>query len=224
MTRIMRPAGLAAVIAAGLVAHAGADTITVFSDRPSFDAAIGVPLAVETFTPDEHFPITTGVLNSATDLVVADGPPITPGLILPGVTYSTPVGTGDFFNIDAGARYSGGFLDRIFSPGALTANFDSPVIGFGFDTNDLMGPFSLSIQFTSGPDFSQQFAGAGFYGFVGGSADIQSVTIMGTNSTFSFDLDNFTFPGPVPEPSSLALAGLGSIALIIAARRRRVGR
>src|SRR5450759_1202603 len=78
------------------VAHA---SIIVFSDRTSFTTATGAT-TVEDFGTVVVIPISSGILNSATDPT-----------ILPGVTYSTPVRTGLFFNIDAGGGYTGGLLD-----------------------------------------------------------------------------------------------------------------
>jgi hypothetical protein len=104
---------LAAVLSlvTGAAWQARAGSVTSYTDRTSFNTAVAVPLTVEDFTSSYHLPITTGVLNSSTNLVVSGGSPITPGLIQPGVTYSTPIGTGDFFNIDFG----GGGLRRWLS-------------------------------------------------------------------------------------------------------------
>ena len=59
-----------------------AGVITQFSNRVSFEAAIGA-VTVENFTDTFHFPISTvdsfglqaGILNSNTNLAVANGPP-----------------------------------------------------------------------------------------------------------------------------------------------------
>ena len=209
-----------------------AGTITTYDDRPSFTAAVGVPLTIEDFTSSDHFPITTGVLNSSTNLVVEVGTPITPGLIDPGVTYSTPIRTdapaGFFFNIDAGGGFTGGFLDGLGTgaPGSsLTTTFDAPVVGFGFDTNGLMGTaFQLDIHFTSGPDYVQTISNTSdFYGFVSSATDIVSANIYGNSTTFTFALDNFTYPtsAAVPEPSSIVLASIGGLGILTFARRWR---
>lgn len=208
---------------------AGAGTITTYTDRPTFEAALGVPFTVEDFTDDSHFPISTGILNSATDLPDIG---IAPGDIQPGVTYSTAIGDSFFFNIDAGGGYEGGFLDG-FAQSAfaneLTVTFDGPVKGFGFDTNSLMGTeFSITINFISGPAYTNSFSVADssaleFFGFTSDATDITSAVILGNDSFFSFALDNFTFgpAGVIPEPSSIALAGLGALGLLGLARKRR---
>lgn len=223
---------LVVLLATGAIAQAG--MITTYADRTTFETALGGPITVETFTEVAHFPISTGILNSSTNLVVDSGPPILPGDIKPGVTYSTAIGTGFFFNIDSGGGYVGGFLDGFAQStyaNALTITFDNPVSGFGFDTNSLMGSgFDVAINFTSGPAYANNFAVAPnlgplqFFGFTSDMGDISSVVILGKgNAIFSFALDNFTFGGStvVPEPSSLALTAIGGLGLIGLARRRR---
>ena len=64
---------------------AGAGTVTSYSDIATFDAAHG-PVTIETFTDDDHFPISSGVLNSATTEAG-----LTAGEIKPG---------GDLFHLD----------------------------------------------------------------------------------------------------------------------------
>lgn len=218
-------ASLATLFITGTItSHA---SVITYNNRATFEGAIGVPVSVEDFTSSSHFPITTGTLNSFTSLVVAYGEPITPGTILPGVTYSTQPGNDVFFNIDAGAWYVGGFLDSINdgTPNrALTVTFDSPVMGFGFDANSQMGNFNVTVHLSDGPDFSVNYPvvpslDPAFFGFISGSSDITSLTVHGDDYFFPFAFDNFTFP-TVPEPSIVALAGLGAAALMIARRRR----
>lgn len=201
----------------GSASIAESASITPFTNRNDFNTAIGAtPLIIEDFTDYIHYPITTGILNSQTNLVVKNGSPIRPGDIKPGATYSTPIGTGSFFNIDAGNEYNGGFLDAFPSSDfnrTLTIDFDKNVSAFGFDTNNLMGnDFNLTIKFSSGGNFVQNFLVSNseslqFFGFQSDAFDIQSVIIDGNTdrsdvSPFAFALDNFTFT-TVPEPSSL---------------------
>jgi hypothetical protein len=204
-------------------------TVITYSDRATFDGAIGVPVSVEDFTSGYSFPITTGTLNSFTSLVVAYGAPITPGTILPGVTYSTQPGNDVFFNIDAGAWYVGGFLDSINdgTPNrALTVTFDSAARGFGFDANSQMGNFNVTVHLSDGSDLSVNYPvvpslDPAFFGFISGSSDITSLTVHGDDHFFAFALDNFTFPTPnaVPEPgNTLTLLGLGLMGIAEARR------
>lgn len=220
-----------------IAAELQAGIITEYTDRSTFTGAVSGPLTVEDFTDSSHFPISTGVLNSSTHLDVANGPDIMPGDIEAGVTYSTPIGLGFFFNMDTGAGYVGGFLDGFYGGDpdrTLTVTFDSPASAFGFDTNVLMGDtFNLTIDFVSDPDFAGSYnVGGGlslkFFGFESDAADILAITIQGRgNSTVAFALDNFTFNQPsvhppVPEPTSLLVFGGSMLGLCVATRRRRV--
>jgi hypothetical protein len=64
---------------------AKAGLITTYNDRDGFKTALtGVNLTVEDFTGPDHFPISTGILNSATNLPEIG---LSAGDIQPGVTY-----------------------------------------------------------------------------------------------------------------------------------------
>lgn len=210
--------GLAAILASapGAVAPVMADVITVYNDRPSFEAAAGVPMTVEDFTPTYHFPISTGVLNSETNLPDIG---IVPGTIQQGVTYSTPIGEGNFFNIDAGG-YTGGFLDG-FAPADRECTIDfhnsdpnSPraVRAFGFDIGTFGSTdFDVNIYFSSGPMQHFNFPYPGtvtFFGFVSDAQDITRV-VIGDNGNlfFAFDFDNFTYDEVGPAGLTLDLSG-----------------
>lgn len=233
----------AAVIGWGMVmAEVGAITITPFTDRPSFETAmVGITLTLEDFTGTSHFPISTGVLNSATNL---PGIGILPGDIQPGVTYSVQQIINDptvnFFNIDSDPSYVGGFLDgRVTDPNTqervLDIVFDQSVMGFGFDANEsFMGTdVDVTIGFSSGPDAVVSFMLSQgdtlqFIGVKSDLNDIVSATIDGMGGVrpeVTFALDNFTFGGSdavvaVPEPVTTMLGLIGLATLAIANRRR----
>lgn len=235
----MKPGSLYAAIAATTLlfaAPAFAGSITAFSSRAAFEAAVGGPVTVDTFGTELRAPISTGVLNSATNLAVTIGSPITPGLIQPGVTYSTPIGQGYFFNIDTAGGFTGAFLSG--EPDPLTATFDGPVRAFGFDTRRIMGTeLEVIINFTSGGPYVSLFAIPGapsndFFGFVSSARDIVSMTVFTTTlANVTFAIDNFTFsavgtPGgttviPLPAPALMLATGL--LAIGATARRRRSG-
>ena len=116
-----------------------AGSITTYSDRTTFTTAVGGSLVTETFGTTPVIPIAGGVLNNSNF-----------GFIQPGVTYSTPVGSGNFFNIDAGGGFNSPFLDG-FSPSDrdLTVTFDAATASFGFDTKEIAGETDFDIAISS---------------------------------------------------------------------------
>jgi len=204
-------------------APARAGSISKFFDRASFNAAVG-PATVEPFPAKTVIGIGSGILNEFTNESGVVGS-IVPGDIQPGVTYSTPVTSSFFLNIDEGLGFTGGFLDSANNEPdqPLSVSFNAATGAFAFDTNtNVMGPsFDLQINFSSGGPFVQNVAlntsvpisTLQFFGFESDAVDITSVQIEGTGAGFNFGVDNFTFAA-VPEPpvSTLALLGLVSLA------------
>ena len=142
------------------------------------------------------------------------------------------MGSGNFFNIDSGGGFQGGFLDTVTGNRLLTVTFDNAVSGFGFDTNQLARNVDVLIRYVD--NSSEFFHGTtntmSFFGFSNDKGNkIKSAQIGSLqNGSFSFALDNFTFGNfgqvpdnnHVPEPSSLLLlvAALGGAGW---ARRRK---
>lgn len=191
-------------------------------DLIGFNAAVGSsPVTVEDFTSTAHFPISSGVLNSSTNEAG-----LSPGDIQAGVTYSTPIGTGNFFNIDC--CYNGNpFLDTVTSNGPLTVTFDAPTKGFGFNSGIFIDGLTLDIIFSSGASqsFNPFIDGADrFYGFVSSAEDILSAVIGGSSNAFTFAIDDFRFTTggttSVSEPNTFVLLGLGLAGLGFVKRRK----
>jgi len=212
-----------------LLTAASAQVIVTHNTLTTFDAVVGGnPVTVEDFTSSFHFPISTGILNSQTNLVVESGTPIVPGMIQPGVTYSTPIGTSVFFNIDAGADFVGGFLDTATGEGPLTITFDDiPALGFGFDTDDFMGTsFNITIFFSNDTSYTSVVpiisSTPMFYGFTSDAFNIVSVELYGESVGHVWGIDNFRFTS-IPEPGTGWLLGLGTLGVFAWWRRRRIG-
>lgn len=211
-----------------------AGTITTFSDRTTFNTAVG-PVVVDDFGAASAFPIPGGVLDNTTNTATTNGGPILAGRVNPGATYSVePPFEGFFFNIDSGGGFAGGFLSGFVRPNGganpLTVAFNGPASAFGFDTNSLMGSsFALTIRFSNGPDYQNSFnvpvvvTPLTFFGFQSSAADIESIVIASSSSRrFSFALDNFAHnagDGTVPEPSTWAMMA-GGVAWLAWRRRR----
>lgn len=216
--------GLSLVLTSSGAAQAG--SITTFTDRGAFSTSIGAT-TIDTFGDTFAFPISTGTLDARTNLISASGAPILPGRVQSGVTYSTPVGGGNFFNLDANSGFTGAFLDGGLGGtgrNPLNVRFDAPVLGFGFDTNRLMGTtFRVTIHFRSGSSFTnvnsiRESSSTVFFGFQSSVADIVGVRIVGRGGSFDFAVDDFAVArgAAVPEPSVI---GLMAMALLVLAMR-----
>ncbi len=213
-------------ISALTLAPAWAGTISTYNDRSAFESAAGT-VTVEDFTSTFHFPITIGSLNSQTNLPDIG---ITPGLIQAGVTYSAavPNSGANYFNIDAGGGFSGGFLDTLNVPRPITVTFDQPNAAFGFDTNSLAGSLTVTIFFadlSSTTFFTPAIDQMSFFGYQSSAADITSAVISGNSDTFGAAFDNFTFTNGVtntPEPNTLLLLAPALGVLAVIRKRQRV--
>jgi hypothetical protein len=225
----VKHATIAATLGLALISSGAAEagSITTFTDRGAFQTSIGAT-TIDTFGDTFAFPISTGVLDATTNLIPANGDPIRPGRVQPGVTYSTPVGGGNFFNIDANSGFTGAFLDGGLgtSRNPLSVGFAGPVLGFGFDTNRLMGTtFQVTIHFQSGSTFTNvnaipESSSTVFFGFQSSAADIVAVRIVGMGGSFDFAVDNFAVAGgrAVPEPSIAYLTAMSLLALAMRSR------
>lgn len=209
------------LLAASTGVNAG--TISTFTDRATFDSNVGTT-TLENFTASPNFPIPGGSLSSTSSFGT-----LLAGDIQAGATYTSPVGSGNYFNIDAGGGFVGGFLDG-FNPSDrdLTITYSPLISAFGFETNSLMPNFDITINFLTGTSYTSNFSlvgsGLQFFGFQSSATDIQSVVISGNNSFFGFAIDNHVFGGTraqsVPEPATLALLGLGLLGMGLSRKKK----
>lgn len=231
--RVLSTASLSIAIAFS-ANMANAASLSVFSDRTSFNAVSG-PTVTEDFTYTHHIGLKSDVLNQYTN---ENG--VTPGDIEAGVTFSrvTPrTSEGYSLIINAGGGFNlGGWLHSYRSTGtsALNIAFDNPVYAFGFDTKaPYMGTgFDMTVNFGSEPSVSFNTSlGSGtalqFFGYVSGLSAITSVTILATgDDRNNFALDDFSFStvSVVPLPAALPLysAGLAVMGIVGWRRNRKV--
>jgi hypothetical protein len=226
---VMRSAFVWLLIAL-LCGIADGSTVAVFSDRSSFDVAAGSTV-IENFTiPGGSAALLLGPLNSSSSYPAEFGfGPVTPGDIIPGVTFSSPSDTNPIigpqsatFFIDFGgtAGFDGSFLatyDRGGPAQPLTATFAPSAYAVGFDTDHVYSGdrFTAALQFTSGPDITETLSNSvpdgttTFYGFVStDGTPITQITLVGDSAIGSgFGLDNFAFSSssPITDPSLIPL-------------------
>ncbi len=213
----MRTVLAAAVVAAGAAASASA-SVTVYTDRASWLAAIGGSTGFEDFNSTAVQSFADGqTLSFASGLsVTRDGSPnggdgalaISPG--------------SQFGNIDGTTHLDG---ETGAEPHEVVRlNFGGPVFAFGAD---FASPFSgdgIALQIGNDVvnlDFITGF-NVGFAGIViDGGGSVGEIQIVGTTDPITFQelwqADNFEW-AVIPTPGSIAVLGLAGVA---ATRRRR---
>jgi hypothetical protein len=209
--------GIVAGISIGAIASAASASITVFTDRASWEAAVGgAPITVEDF-------------NSTAPQPIADGSTLDTGLLQIKRDGSANGGDGDLA-ISDGSTF-GDFDGTNFLDGE-TGIAPHERVDFGFNGQsvfafgaDFVSPFSgdgialevggqlFNIDTISGFD-------SGFFGIVDTSATYSTISIVGTPEDISFQelwqADNVSYA--VPSPGA---AGLLAFAGLAATRRRR---
>lgn len=151
-------------------------------------------------------------------------------LYLDGVTITAPGNTVRVEDTYAGNyNTTGNYLDNnAGSAGTIVFTFDSPQAVFGFNYGALDDNWTLSI-YGSGNNllYSANAAANGgsnngeFIGIASPLSNIAYATFTDSGSGDYILLDNLRFTtAPVPEPSTLVLAGLGGLGLLLFRRRK----
>ncbi len=203
---------------AGLAASStAAASITVFTDRASWEAALGgAPAVVEDF-------------NSTATGPIADGATLDTGLL-----QITRDGSANGADGDLAITAGGGFgdIDGTNYLDGETGIDPHERVDFGFNGQsifafgaDFTSPFSgdgIGIEVDGQIFLVDTIAGfdTGFFGLVSSSGNFGSVSIVGNPATDTFQelwqADNVSYA--VPAPGAAGLLGLAGLA---AARRRR---
>ncbi|MEM7314075.1 MAG: PEP-CTERM sorting domain-containing protein [Planctomycetota bacterium] len=194
-------------------------SVMVFTDRPSFEAALGLPsggginTGFEQDSPQFLFPGTV-VLNDF-DLTIVGSPNV-----LNQITCCEPSGSGAIES-----HYFNGFLsnDVTNGPQEITFSFDTPLYGFGADFDQANNNGMGMIVNGTLVDFSDLLGPAvgdldfGFIGVVDTMMPFSSATLVMTgglpNQGEFFRMDNATL-APVPEPATHLLMLFGFLALL----------
>ncbi|MBA4066975.1 MAG: hypothetical protein C0501_25355 [Isosphaera sp.] len=215
-THFWAVAALGAAWSAAHVPSARAAIIT-FTDRAAFNANTS---GTSTITFQGLAPV-----NSFTFF---NSPP---GLTASGVNFQATAGSNSLFVIDPGFDPlfnfpSGQFLQNnsFVANSGINVTLPAGVTAFGTDVSaqlPMTGVFTFTLS--TGEVFNFTLPGRPTLSFVGFTSDVAIASVAIRSSTGALTLDNVTFgqAAAVPEPASLALAGVGGLALVAARRLRR---
>lgn len=202
---------LLALISTLLACGTAGASVTVYTDRSAWEAAVTGSITTDNF-------------NS-----FANGTAVTAATVFPsGIT-----ATGSALDISSfafSAIGQGVALRTLFQNATITLP-GSP-IAFGFDYADIdqdgagiaFGSFSQALANTGDADYGITDDDFAFFGVVASAADIPGGTFSFTVGTYeAFSIDNLSFvrsTAAIPEPGILGLLGLGLAGLGLVRRRR----
>lgn len=222
-----RSAGLVASMTLLCLASASsALALTMYSDRASWELAVGSWLPVD----DTQISLDSGnsSLNLPAGTLTFTGPGYPPGLltVLLGLQISA---TGNF------APWSGSSTPRVlwayWGDPDIVGIFDSSVEAFGLEMKPAAGPRSLTLDLGGGLALTQEVGPeALFFGWAGGTVASMRMYADGQVKGLGFAFGRMVVAEPaagviepVPEPRTLILLGSGLVLAggVIRSRRRR---
>ncbi len=177
----------------------GNASLMFFSDRTTWESALGGTIGTEDFNAVTPFAMSAGS-NSAGQL----------DIVLTNLTSSfNSIDNGaGILNIDGTTYYKGSAT----SAENIVIQLSQAVLGFGADFRSTHSASGLTLEIDSiMAEFTTLLPsgdGDGFLGVISTNA-FSSVRLFDASQNESFGLDNVSFGGSVPEPTTLALMGLG---------------
>lgn len=189
-------------------------TLTVYTDRSAWEAAVGGSFSLQNFntftTPSsyESSPVSLGGFSVS----------------VAGETFGSvwhnvgPSSSGNDVNGSPQINAATG------STGGTTLAFDSAISAFGADWNGISDNRVTSIN-VNGVDVAIPALLGGFWGFVSDTPFASTLLSLTSGPADGFGIDNVVYAGQstaVPEPGTLAIMALGLVGLGVTRRRRRV--
>lgn len=209
---ISMKAGIAVCVLAGLAISSADGAITFYTDRPSFELALG-----------------SVITDGYDDAVYGPGFKVLSDAVMSGAFGETDyqsTGFGNLNIVDSSGRYCAGCNGSfLLSFGTTSLGTASGVYGVGMDILGNSSSLPYTAFITYGDSTTENVAlpvGASFFA-VTATQSIASIHMglpdAGTTTSGSFQIDNLTIGDAIPAPGVLALFG---VAGFVSRRRRGV--